>query len=123
MPLKPGKHSLGPEQGTIEVRTYREGMAKKVGHDLIMEVGRWQATVEVGEDGAPSAIALEIDSRSLEVREGLHGVKPLTDKDGATIRGEIGVRSLQEHAAELAQPREGSGGSSLPGATRLRSGG
>jgi hypothetical protein len=34
-------------------------------------------------------LELGVDPRSLEVREGLRGVKPLTDKDRAKIRDEI----------------------------------
>ena len=87
-------HAFGPDNGTLQVRTYREGMAQKIGHDLVIDVGRWQATVEVGEDGSPSAVRLEADPRSLEVREGLHGVKPLSDKDRAQIREQIDEKIL-----------------------------
>jgi polyisoprenoid-binding protein YceI len=79
----------------MEVRTYREGVAQKVGHDLIMDVGQWEATVEVGEDGIPSAVGLEADARSMQVREGLHGIKPLTDKDRAEIRKTIDEKILR----------------------------
>jgi polyisoprenoid-binding protein YceI len=81
----PGSHALGPGDCSLTVMTYREGVAAKVGHDLVIDVGRWDATVEVGPDGALSAIALDADPRSLSVREGHRGVKPLSDKD----RGEI----------------------------------
>lgn len=77
------------------MHTYREGMAQKVGHDLIIDVGQWQATVTVGEDGAPGAITLEVDPRSLQVLEGRHGVKPLTDKDRAEIRSNIDEKVLR----------------------------
>ena len=77
------------------MRTYREGVAQKVGHDLIIDVGQWEATVEVGEDGTLSAVQLEADARSLEVREGLRGVKPLSDKDRADIRKTIDQKILR----------------------------
>jgi polyisoprenoid-binding protein YceI len=89
MPLEPGRHALSPEHGKIEVHTYREGVAQKVGHDLIIDVGRWQGTAEVTGEGRISELELEVDSRSLRVREGLHGVKPLTDKDREKIREDI----------------------------------
>ena len=38
----------GPDNASMHVHTYREGVAAKVGHDLIIEVTRWDATV--GED-------------------------------------------------------------------------
>jgi polyisoprenoid-binding protein YceI len=76
------------------VRTYREGVAQKLGHDLIIEVGQWEAAAEVREDGTLSAVQLNADPRSLQVREGLRGMKPLTDKDRADIRNTIDERIL-----------------------------
>jgi hypothetical protein len=57
------------------VKTYREGLAAKVGHDLVIEVRQWGATFEVGEDPSPSSLRLHADARSLYPREGLLGVK------------------------------------------------
>lgn len=94
MPLRAGSHRLGPDHGTIEVRTYREGVAQKAGHDLIIDVLQWQGTVEVSAEGAVSSLGLEVDSRSLQVREGVRGVKPLTDKDRAKIRDDIEAKIL-----------------------------
>jgi polyisoprenoid-binding protein YceI len=78
----------------MQVRTYREGVAQKVGHDLIIDVGQWEATAEVGEDGTLSAVELEADAQSLQVRQGLRGVKPLSDKDRADIRKTINQKIL-----------------------------
>lgn len=93
--LRPGRHKLGPDSGSVQVFTYREGMAQKVGHDLIIDVGGWDAALEVDREGAPPSVALEVDSRSLRVREGLHGVKPLTDKDRASIHRDIEEKILR----------------------------
>lgn len=71
--------------------THREGVGQKIGHDLILEVQRWEATVEVGAQGTVSAVRLEADPGSLVVRRGLHGVKPLSERD----RGEIS-RNIDE---------------------------
>jgi YceI-like domain len=76
--------------GTLLVKTFREGVAAKVGHDLVLEVTRWEAGVE-GE-----TIELTADPRSLEVREGVGGVKPLTDGDRAEIRRNIDDKVLRE---------------------------
>lgn len=92
--LAPGTHQIGPDSGTLRVHTYREGLAQKVGHDLIIEVGQWQGTLEVGEDGEPRAIVLEADSSSLRVLEGARGVKPLTDKDRDDIKSNIDQKIL-----------------------------
>ena len=65
-----------------------------VGHDLIIDVGQWEAAAEVREDGTLSAVQLNADPRSLQVREGLRGVKPLSDKDRADIRRTIDEKVL-----------------------------
>jgi polyisoprenoid-binding protein YceI len=90
MTLTPGTHQLGPEDGSLIVRTFREGVAAKVGHDLVIAVTRWEATL----DGDASTLSLQADAHSLEVREGLRGVKPLTDKDRGEIRRNIDEKVL-----------------------------
>src|SRR5215218_9203331 len=85
MRLPAGTYRLGPEDGSLVVRTFREGMAAKVGHDLVLEATRWEAALELADDPARSAIELTADPSSLEIREALRGLKPLTDAD----RGEI----------------------------------
>jgi polyisoprenoid-binding protein YceI len=94
MTLAPGTHTIGPTGGTVQVRTYREGVAQQIGHDLIIDVGQWQATVDVLEDGRPAAISIEVDPTSLRVREGLRGLKPLSDKDRDEIRRNIDGKVL-----------------------------
>jgi polyisoprenoid-binding protein YceI len=94
MPIATGSHRLGPAHGKLEIRTYREGMASKVGHDLIIEVREWEATLTVAEDPEHSTLALTADPRSLHVREGLRGLKPLSDKDCAEIRKNIDEKAL-----------------------------
>ena len=64
MALASGIHRLGPENASLQVKTYREGMAAKVGHDLVIEVTRWDATVDL----TTSTVELDADPRSLEVR-------------------------------------------------------
>ncbi len=96
MALAPGLHEIGPRDGDLLVQTYREGVAQKVGHDLILEVRDWKATVEVGDHGLPSSVVLAADPRSLHVRRGLRGAKPLTDSDRASIRENIARRVLGE---------------------------
>ncbi len=91
MALAAGVHRLGPDNASLRVKTYREGLAAKVGHDLVIEVTRWEATVELAE----SKVELTADARSLEVREGVRGVKPLTDKDRSEIRKNIDDKVLQ----------------------------
>jgi len=89
--LAAGVHRLGPDNASLQVKTYREGLAAKVGHDLVIEVTRWEATVDLAE----ARLELSADARSLEVREGLRGVKPLTEKDRREIRKTIDDVVLQ----------------------------
>jgi polyisoprenoid-binding protein YceI len=85
---------LGPDSASLQVKTYREGVAARAGHDLVIEVTRWDATVDLADDPASSMVELNADPRSLEVREGLRGVKPLTDKDRGEIRRNIDEKVL-----------------------------
>ena len=77
---------LGPDNATLEVRTAREGVVARAGHDLVLTVTGWEATVELS--GEPR-IELDADPRSLRVREATGGVKPLTDGDRREIGGNI----------------------------------
>jgi polyisoprenoid-binding protein YceI len=92
--LVTGTHRLGPDNATLQVLTYREGVAAKVGHDLVIEVTRWEATLEIAAEPASWSVELSADSRSLEVRDGTGGVKPLTDKDRRDIRKTIDDKVL-----------------------------
>jgi polyisoprenoid-binding protein YceI len=94
MPIAPGTHRLGPDSGVLEVRTYREGLASKVGHDLVFEVRQWEATLTLAEDPAQSTLALTADPGSLHVREALRGIKPLSDGDRAEIGKNIDEKVL-----------------------------
>ena len=89
-----GTHTLGPGDGELTVRTYRDGVAAKAGHDLIIAVEQWEAAVTVAPEPAGWAIELRADPRSLRVRTGVGGVKPLTDSDRAEIRKTIDAKVL-----------------------------
>src|SRR4051812_5594836 len=68
------KYRLGPDDGTLAVHTKRGGAAKMAGHDLLMHVTRWEATIELG--GAKgTALELEADGSSLKVIEGSGGMQ------------------------------------------------
>jgi polyisoprenoid-binding protein YceI len=94
MAVAPGTYTFGPDSASLQVKTYREGMAAMAGHDLVIDVARWQATLEIAADPGSSKVELSADARSLEVREGLRGVKPLTDKDRGEIRKNIDNKVL-----------------------------
>jgi hypothetical protein len=79
-------YTLGPDDGTLSVRTGRRGTVAKAGHDLLLHVTAWSATLDLGE--AP-ALELEADAASLRVREGTGGMKALDDDDLANIEQTI----------------------------------
>lgn len=82
-----GKYELGPDQATLRLHTFREGMARKVGHDLVLEVSRWYAIAEVdGDDLTRSTLTASADPSSIVVIDGTGGVKPVSDGDRADIK-------------------------------------
>lgn len=91
--LASGHHRLGPQTGTLQVRTAREGAYAGAGHDLVIEVCRWEATLDVEHDAL--TLDLTADARSLEPRWGLNGLKSLTDEDRANIRRTIDAKVLR----------------------------
>jgi polyisoprenoid-binding protein YceI len=96
-----GSHTLGPENATLSVKTGRKGAAAKAGHDLLIDVTSWQATLELGEDPAQSTIALDVDAASLRVREGTGGMQSLGDDDKASIRQTIDEEILKGEGIEF----------------------
>ncbi len=84
-----GTYRLGPEDATLSLRTARAGAAAKAGHDLLIHVTAWEATLAAGEDPADTSIALDADGGSLRVREGTGGMQPLGDDDKAGIETTI----------------------------------
>jgi len=80
--------TVGPEHGRIVVRTTRQGVAAKVGHDLEIEFGAWSGEL-VLPDGDPAAarVSVRVQVDSLRVVSGVGGVAALTDDDRKEIRG------------------------------------
>jgi polyisoprenoid-binding protein YceI len=105
-----GTFQLGPENASLQVNTYREGVGAKVGHDLVIDVTRWEATIALAGDPSGSSIRLTADPRSLEVREGLRGLKPLTGKDRAEIAKTIDAKVLGGSPITFASRSVHSGG-------------
>ena len=78
-------YTLGPEDGILSVRTSRTGAVAKAGHDLLIHVTEWSATLDTD---APS-LTLDAEATSLRVREGTGGMKALDDDDLANIETTI----------------------------------
>jgi polyisoprenoid-binding protein YceI len=125
--IRAGTHKLGPENGTLSVRTKRTGAAAKAGHDLLIHATRWQATVEVGESPAQVSIVLDVDATSLRVRDGTGGMQALGDDDKLNIqatiddevlhRNDITFRSTAVQAADDGSRLSGQGELTLVGKT------
>src|ERR1700756_1184979 len=90
--------TFGPDNARLTIRTARTGAASKAGHDLLIEVGSWQATLDP--DGQP-ALTLTADARSPRVLEGTGGVKSLNDDDKASIAKTIDDEVLKRCAIEF----------------------
>jgi len=101
MALKSGKYTLGPGDGKLTVKTGKAGAAAKAGHNLVIEVSTWSATIEAGEDPADVSLALTADSRSLKVLDGGGGVKELSDGDMQDITATINKDVLKGGAIEF----------------------
>jgi polyisoprenoid-binding protein YceI len=110
--------NFGPENARLTIRTTRQGAAAKAGHDLVIEVRSWQATLDVE---SQSALTLSADSRSLRVLEGTGGLKALTEDDKADIQKTINKEVLKGTSIEFrsSEVRGASGGLSVQGELSL----
>jgi polyisoprenoid-binding protein YceI len=89
MSIQAGNYKLGPDNATLRVKTGRHGAAAKAGHDLVIEVKSWEATLNVADDAAASSLQLSADPTSLHVIKGEGGMQALGDDDKADIRKTI----------------------------------
>ena len=90
--------NFGPDNGSLKIRTGRTGGAAKAGHDLVIEVESWQATLD---PEASPALTLIADSRTLRVLEGTGGLKSLSDGDKGDIKKTIDKDVLKGCAIEF----------------------
>ncbi|MDQ6608110.1 MAG: YceI family protein [Actinomycetota bacterium] len=105
MPISSGRHTLGPGNATLTVKTGKTGAAAKAGHNLVFEVSAWTGTLEVGEDPAQTRIELSADSGSLRVLEGSGGVQALDADDKDAIKQTIDDEVLRGAAIEFRSHR------------------
>jgi polyisoprenoid-binding protein YceI len=95
MPIKPGTHTLGPQDGTLSVRTGKGGAAAVAAHNLLIEVGKWRATVDVGAAPDDTKLTLSADARSFRVVEGSGGISGLDEDDRQAIANTINAEVLK----------------------------
>ena len=99
MAPRDGTYRVGPQSGRLLVKTSRTGLGVRAGHDLTIEAMGWGGVVTVNTaDLAQSAVRVEVDADTLQVREGTGGIKPLTDSDRAEIQ-----RIIREQILRTAQ--------------------
>jgi YceI-like protein len=111
---------FGPDNARLTIRTGRTGGAAKAGHDLRIEVGSWQATLD---REAQPALTLTADSGSLRVLEGTGGIKSLSESDKGDIKKTIDKEVLKGTPIEFRSSAvtEGPGGGmSVRGELSLR---
>lgn len=89
MDIASGTYRIGPDTGTLHVRTYRDGVGARLAHDLVLLAHRWDGTIEVGDDPAGASATLTVDPTSFEIVRATGGVKPISDRDRRTIQGNI----------------------------------
>ena len=108
----------GPDNASLRIRTGRTGGAAKAGHDLLIEVESWQATLD---REAQPALTLTADPKSLRVLEGTGGMKSLTDKDKAEIKKTIDKEVLKGTPIEFrsSEVTEAAGGLRVRGELTL----
>jgi polyisoprenoid-binding protein YceI len=120
MAIQAGTYKLGPDNASLHVETGRSGAAAKAGHDLIIDVQSWEATLEVGDN---SSLQLSADPTSLHVREGKGGLQALGDDDKADIRKTIDKDVLKKKAISFSSTSVEDTGSGLKVSGDLEMGG
>jgi polyisoprenoid-binding protein YceI len=113
------RYELGPDNGTLAVRTGRTGTVAKAGHDLLIHVTKWRGTLD---DGDEPSVTLDAVGASLQVREGTGGMKALDDGDMANIQQTIDddVLKRQDISFRSTRVEETGGGFSVTGDLTLR---
>jgi polyisoprenoid-binding protein YceI len=91
-----GTYSFGPAEGQLLVKVFREGVAARVGHDLVLEARSWTGKAAVGASPAASTLEVTVDVASLTVLDAVGGTRPLSRSD----RGDI-KRNLEEKILDV----------------------
>src|SRR5262249_59376333 len=95
MDLHTTSFEIGPENARLLVRTRREGLGARAGHELVIEATRWAGQVRIDAGERPGGyVEVRVDTHGLEVREGHGGARPLTAKDRLKSKGNIEEKVL-----------------------------
>lgn len=123
MGVRSGRYRLGPDNARLVLRTGREGIGSKAGHDLTIEVTKWSGQIDVPDSAAAATISAHFELASMVVREGVGGAKPLTDLDRREIeknaRRVLGVADHPTATFESSQVVVGDAGGTIRGTVNL----
>ena len=121
--LPRGTHRSGRRTARSGSRRAGPAPSAVAGHDLLIRVTAWEATLEVDEDPAQTRIAFSADATSLRVHEGVGGMQELGRRgqgehrqtiDDEVLKGtEIAFRSTAVGAGRRRPPRR-PGGADAP---------
>ena len=88
---------IGPGQGSLTLNTGVAGAAARMGHNLVIVMDDWSATVTMSRR-RPRSVSLTVALASLRVESGSGGIKPLSDRDRTDIRANaLGALHADEH--------------------------
>jgi polyisoprenoid-binding protein YceI len=120
-----GRLRIGPGSGHLVIRTRREGLAARVGHDLTIDVTDWSGDLTHDPNNlAGTSLAVTVDLGSLRVRDGSGGAMALTDRDRNEINATMhrivgsGGSSVATFVAVRVAPSDGGG--SIDGTLTMR---
>lgn len=123
MAVHAGRHRLGPDCGRILLRTSRDGVAARAGHDLTIQVANWSGDLTIGEDQSPAGLDVRMDLTSLTVIKGEGGITPLADGDrrmiAATARKVLSADRYPEARFQAERFEPGDGGGVISGTLTL----
>jgi len=90
-----GTHAFSPPNGQLMLKVFREGMAARMGHDLVFEVRRWSAKLVVDpEELSRSTLEATAEISSFDIVEATGGAKALGRGDKADIKKNIEEKIL-----------------------------
>ncbi len=90
-----GTHAFSPPDGQLLLKVFKEGMASRMGHDLVFEVRRWSAKVVVDPtELSRSTLEATAEISSFDIVEATGGAKALGRGDKADIKRNIEEKIL-----------------------------
>jgi polyisoprenoid-binding protein YceI len=102
MDIPTGSIPIGPDSGTLLIRTYRDGIGARLAHDLVLRATRWDGTLHLdGDEPTASTATVSVDPTSIEVVEATGGITGLTTRDRRTID-----RNIRQDVLKTARYRD-----------------